>query len=124
MAEADLYAQLRGVAALGDRVYPLTAPQNVQHPYVTYQRISATRYSAFGGDLATVEAVMQVDLYVMAGKGYEPMNTTSDAVRSALQRIGSGNIITVFIDAERDDFEEDTELYRKSFDVRAWYRET
>ena len=27
-----------------------------------------------------------------------------------------------FIDAERDDYEDDTELLRKSFDVRVWYR--
>ena len=30
----------------------------------------------------------------------------------------------IFLDAERDDFEDDTELYRKSFDCRVWYTET
>ena len=30
----------------------------------------------------------------------------------------------MFLEAERDDFEEDTKLFRKSYDVRAWYRET
>ena len=124
MAEADLYAQLSGVTALGNRVYPLTAPQNVQHPYVTYQRISATRYSAFGGDASPVEGTWQVDLYSQFSGGYAPHNTTADAVRQALQRRATGDIIDTYIDAERDDYEEDTGLLRKSFDVRVWYRET
>ena len=29
----------------------------------------------------------------------------------------------MYLDGERDDYEDDTELYRKSFDVRFWYRE-
>ena len=35
-----------------------------------------------------------------------------------------GDAIDMFLEAERDDFEEDTNLFRKSYDVRAWYRET
>ena len=46
------------------------------------------------------------------------------AVRAALQRQASGDAIDMYLDAERDDYEEDTDLYRKSYDVRVWYRET
>ena len=41
-----------------------------------------------------------------------PVHTTSDTV------------LDTFIDAERDDYEENTKLFRKSFDIRAWYRES
>ena len=30
----------------------------------------------------------------------------------------------MMLEGERDDYEEDTELLRKSYDVRVWYRET
>ena len=50
MAEQAIHAQLTGVAALGDRVYPLVLPQNVEYPAATFQRIGATRYSAFRSD--------------------------------------------------------------------------
>ena len=45
-------------------------------------------------------------------------------MRMALQRYRGGTILDTFIDAERDDYEENTELFRKSFDIRPWYRET
>ena len=43
----------------------------------------------------------------------------------ALQRYKRrGHVSDTFVDAERDDYEENTELFRKSFDIRPWYRET
>ena len=124
MAEQAIYAQLSAIPALGNRIYSLTAPQNTATPYVTLQRISATRYSAFGDDVEPVEATIQVDLYALHSAGWTAFDATAQAVRAALQRVSNTDIIDAFIDAERDDYEEDTELYRKSFDVRTWYRET
>ena len=117
-----------GVPALGDRIYPLKLPQNVAHPAVVYQRISAPRLSAFKRDVTAVAATIQVDVYGDEEKGYEAFADVADAVRMALQRYRSKShpfiILDTFIDAERDDYEENTKLFRKSFDIRAWYRET
>ena len=125
MAEQEVYALLTaGVPALGDRVYPSVLPQNVAYPAATYQRISTIRYSAFAADVDAVEAVIQVDVYDKRGQGYTAFTTLTEAVRGALQRASSGNIIQTFLDAERDDYEDDTDLYRKSYDVRTWFRET
>ena len=125
MAEADIYAALStGVAALGSRIYPLKLPQDVAYPAVVYQRISAVRHSAFGRDATAAEPVIQVDVYGEEGKGYEVFADVADAVRMALQRYRGGTILDTFIEAERDDYEENTELFRKSFDIRPWYRET
>ena len=124
MAEQAIYALLTGVAALGDRVYPLVLPQNGEYPAATYQRIGATRYSAFRTDAEPVEATIQVDVYATRVGGFGAFSTLTEAVRAVLQRQATGNVIDMYLEAERDDFEDDTELFRKSYDVRAWYRET
>ena len=125
MAEADIYDRLNSeVSALGGRIYPLKLPQNVAYPAVVYQRLSTTRHPAFGRDATAVEPVIQVDVYGHQSAGYAAFHTVADAVRSALQRYSGGDILDTYIDAERDDYEENTELFRKSFDIRPWYRET
>lgn len=124
MAEQVVYDLLDAVADLTGRVYPLRLPQDVVYPAAVYQRISAERYSAFGTDADAAEATIQVDIYGQRAGGYTAFNTLTEAVRGALQRQATGDAIDTFLDAERDDFEDDTDLYRKSYDVRVWYRET
>ena len=69
-------------------------------------------------------ATIQVDVYGAKGDGYGDFNMVTEAVRRALQRQSSGAVIDMYLDAERDEYEDETELYSKSYDVRAWYRET
>ena len=114
MAEQAIYSQLTAIPALGDRVYPLKLPQNVEYPAATYQRISAPRVSAFGGDIEPVEATIQVDVYSPKAKGWPEFKALFTSVRVALQRRSSGDTIQMFLDADRDDYEDDTDLYRKS----------
>ena len=112
------------MTALGSRIYPLVLPQNVTYPAVVYQRITATRYSAFSRDTEPAMATIQVDVYGAKATGYGAFSVVTEAVRRALQRQSSGAVIDMYLDAERDDYEDETDLYRKSYDVRAWYRET
>ena len=75
--------------------------------------------------LLPVEATIQVDLYSeqkSAGWGvfYVFGNFCPPGVAIRIR----GQALDMFIDAERDDYEENTDLYRKSYDVRVWYRET
>ena len=119
MAEQAIYAQLTGVAALGDRVYPLVLPQNVEYPAATFQRLTATRHYSFGRGPRMVEPTIQVDVYGLAALGQQAFDAVTGTVLSALTEIAD-----TFIDAERDDYEDDTELLRKSIDARVWYRET
>ena len=124
MAEQAIYTQLAGVTALGSRIYPLVLPQNVEYPAASYQRISATRYSQFGRDATAAEATVQVDIYGERDTGMEAFNAVAQEVRLVLQRQASGTAIDMMLEGERDDYEDDTELLRKSYDVRVWYRET
>ena len=71
-----------------------------------------------------MEATFQVSIYSARAKGPIVFDTVAQAVRAAVQRQKVGVIVDTFIDAERDDYEDKTRLYRKTFDVRAWYRET
>ena len=127
MAEHAIAARLRTITALGDRVYPLKAPVDVTTPYATLQRVTTTRYSKFGRDSDKVEPTIQVDVYAGEGAGQQAFYELADAVRVALQRYSDASstprIVDTTIEAERDDYEPDTQLFRKSFDIRAWYSE-
>ena len=124
MAEQAIFDQLSAITAFGDRIYPMVLPQDVKYPAATYQRISAPRVSAFRRDVEPVEATIQVDIYSQKGSGFPAHRALTEAVRAALQRQHSGSTIDMMLEAERDDYEENTDLYRKSYDVRTWYRET
>ena len=123
MAEKAVFDQLDAIPALSGRVYPLQLPQNVLYPAVVYQRISGLRTSAFKRDATPVDATIQVDLYAEYEKGYAAFEAVVQSVRAALQRQATGNAIDMFLAAERDEYEEGTDLYRKTYDVRVWYRE-
>ena len=83
MSEQAIYNRLNAeVTALGGRIYPMVLPQTVGYPAVTFQRISATRYSSFGVDDAPVEAVIQVDVYGRRNVDYSAHLTVADAVQA------------------------------------------
>ena len=92
-----------------------------------YQRITTTRYPAFVRDASAVEATIQVDVYSPLESGYGALSTLAESVRGALQRVatpgGNPPVLDMLLDAERDEYEDETGLLRKSFDVRVWYRE-
>ena len=101
-------------------------PQDVDYPAAVYQRIAATRPSAFNRDVVPVEAMIQVDVYSRRIVGYDQLNALGESVRTVLQRVssqGTPPVYDVYIDSERDEYEDDTDLFRKSFDLRIWYEE-
>lgn len=124
MAEQAIYTQLQTVTALGDRIYPLVLPQNVKYPAVTYERLDATRYSSFGDDETLAEATVEVSIYGRRNEGYEAHRSVTEACRAVLQRQAQGNVTDMFLDDEEDDYEDATDLYVKTYDVRVWYTET
>ena len=91
------------------------------YPAVVYQRLTTKRYQAFGKTLKRREPTIQVDVYAHRSEGYEAFKTTASAVETALDLYSGGQVEVTYIDEERDDYEENTELFRKSFDIRSWY---
>ena len=125
MVEQALYTQIATVAALGSRIYPDKLPQNVVYPAAVYTLTGPeNRFLTFGRDAGPVEATFQVDVYDVAGKGKQAFNVIATATRRALQRHSDAVIIDIFMDTGRDQYEDETDLFRKSYDVRVWYRET
>ena len=123
MSEQAVYARLSVITGLGGRVYPMVLPQNVVYPAATFQRITTTRYYSFGRGPRMVEPTIQVDVYGRAALGQQAFDAVTGTVLSAR---GTDNEIAddgTFIDNDRDDYEDDTELLRKSIDARVWYRE-
>ena len=109
-----------GVAALVPASPRRTS--STRRPPSSAQGQTATAPSA--ADAEPVEATIQVDVYATRPVASAPFSALTEAVRAVLQRQSTGNVIDMSLEAERDDFEDDTDLFRKSFDVRAWYRET
>lgn len=122
MAEQAVYEQINAITALDGRVYHLVLPQDVRYPAVTYQRISSERNNALKRDAKTRPATFQVDIYGRREAGSTEFTQLADSVIAALDRQKSGDAVGMFIESDRDDYEKDTELLRKSVDVRVWYR--
>lgn len=117
------------VAYAGSRVYPFRLPQKPTLPAYTYQVLNALREHAMGGDEGTVHARVQVDIY---DRSYLGTTDGSKWLREALSRwhgTATGTVVhEVFVDDERDAFEERLEgdervVWRRSMDLTVHYVE-
>ena len=130
MAELEQALQTRltgfsGLSALvGTRIYPLILPQPPTLPAVTYQRISASRWSSIPGDDGVAEPRMQVDAWALT---YGAAKLAAAQVRLALERwsddASSPVVLDVFLETDQDIYEPDTDIYRVSADYRVVHRE-
>lgn len=130
--EKALYARLQSVAAVTDlvstRVFPVTLPQNITYPCVSYQIISAQRRSVFGRDTGDVRARIQIDSWGEKVASAAGARVTAEAVRGALQRWSGASadvtISAIFLEDERHEYDDKTGLYRVSQDYFVWYKES
>lgn len=115
----NILADDAGVGAqVANRIYPAPAPQGVTVPYVTYQVISVEPHDTKSG-VSTVDRFrVQVDTWA---RNASDAATISAAIRTALDRYTPGAVSGVTVDGirfdtERTDYEQDTDLRRKSAD--------
>lgn len=114
-------------AQAGDRIYPLSLPQNPTLPAVTYQQISGESQVALGGVTGLARARVQVDSWA---RSYTAARDTAEQVRLALTDYqgSTGGVVVnaVFRDRETELFEgegDQDRLYRVSQDYTFWYCE-
>ena len=133
--EAEIYTRLKDFAGLSalvsDRIYPVTMPQNVEMPAVSYRRVSAERISAMGVDTGLVRARFQVDCW--SGEHddgtvgtFDEARAVAKQVRLALQRWRntSGTVVQdTFMIGDQDLHEHDTETYHAALDFEIFYEE-
>ena len=126
MAEQAIYQRLRdSVSDLGGRIYPLVLPQDVAYPAAVYQQIGPTeRVRGFKGTTNLRAGTFQVDVYSRRRAGYRVFKTVAKAVGDALEGFSNDSLSldVSYVENERGRYEDQTDLFRKSYDVDAWYR--
>ena len=110
MVEAKLYSHLKASTELAelvaDRIYPITAPENCETPYVTYQNINYTDETSVQGDIHSEKALFQIDVF---SKSYSEVKEVKGAVKDAMYQF---EYFPHYFNA-RDLYEKDTQLHRQ-----------
>lgn len=106
-----LQADAPVVALLGERVYPILAPQNTPFPYVTYQVISQNGNETMG---CVLEDDARVQLSIFA-KTYPNVCAISAATRAALAGQEVGAVLLTF-DGNRDQASDPVTCYFRTQD--------
>lgn len=113
-------------AFVGNRVYPLVAPNYVETPYIAYKRVSGPRWRSISGPSGVAQPRIQIDVYDLT---YAGAKATAKAVRKALDgyRGVIGGIVIGGITVSSDhDMIEDTVspmLYRVNIDIIVTHQE-
>ena len=85
--ENAVRSRLNGFAGLtslvASRIHPLTLPQNVTYPAVSYSKVSVERVRAMGADPGLALARFQVSCWATT---YAAVRDVGEQVRAALQR--------------------------------------
>ena len=112
--QEQIVTLLSGGTAAGARVYPLTAPDGVAKPYITYQRISSNSENVLSGDSGLTNTRMQIDVYATTYAQATSIGAQVDALMSAW----SVQNVSVLL---QDFFEDQVKLFRISHDYSLWH---
>lgn len=110
MIESDLYSHLSSdvnlAALVGDRIYPLKAPENSQTPFLVYQNINYKDETSMQGEAYANKSLFQIDVY---STSYSSSKVILGAVRNAMYQFKKQ---PHYLSA-RDLYEKDTKLFRQ-----------
>ncbi len=110
----QILALLAGGTAAGTRVYPLTAPDSVAKPYITYQRISSNSENVLSGTSGLTNTRVQIDVYATT---YAEATSIAAQV-DALMSVWSVQNVSISL---QDFYEDQVQLYRISHDYSLWH---
>lgn len=109
---------------IGTRLHPLTLPQGSTFPAISYQVVTNSHFHTLGGPVDLERPRIQFDVYATT---YMVMDAVAEALRTALdaasgQLGGSPGIMVqgAFLDMQRDVYESDPQLYRRTMDFFLW----
>jgi len=96
-------------ASVGDRIYPVPAPQNVKQPYVTYQKISETTEYELAAEAGLGHARVQFNA---VAETYSEARTIAALIKSTLSAY-QGTVGSIYINwiqhgVDVDLFDEET----------------
>lgn len=126
MIEAELVEHLTAnVPSIGGRIYPVHAPQNPTHPYITYKRISDPRLYSLDGANGLVEARYQIESWSTT---YADKSTTAEALRLALDGFsgvwGPFEVSRIRLEGGPDEYDPEVKIYRDIRDFIIRYAES
>ncbi len=112
--QEQLLFLLTGATAAGARVYPMTAPDAVASPYITYQRISSNTENVMSGDSGLTNTRMQIDVYATTYAQATSIAAQINALMAAwsVQNVSIGS---------QDFYEDPVQLFRVSSDYSIWH---
>ena len=111
-----------------DRIYPLRLPQGDRGPSIVYSRVSGLGDHHMQGPSGLTRPRFQIDAWAPSA---DDATRLADLVKARLDGYRgpmTGGSVTVavqgvFFDTEREDYDEDAELYRISRDYLIWFEE-
>lgn len=124
--ESDLFSFLKNnadiSAIVGERIYPLTAPQGIQPPYITYQSISTLPENTMSGSSGLYHKRIQFNLFASV---YEQVvdlfNKLTQILNGLKGTIGNTCIGHCFLENDVDDYQPDEKIYQKATDFHFLY---
>jgi len=121
--QSVLYTRLSTHAALtsltGLRIFPVEAPDGTARPYLTYHLISRNEVTACDGDAGVIDQVIQIDVWA---ESYAGARAVAEVLKTRLTNwkdaATTPAVLRTFKEDERDDYEDDTRIFRASLDFR------
>lgn len=112
--QEQLLTLLSGATAAGARVYPMTAPDAVASPYITYQRISSNTENVMSGNSGLTNTRMQIDVYATT---YAQATSIANQIDTLMAAWAVQNVPI----SSQDFYEDPVELFRVSSDYSIWH---
>lgn len=112
--QQQLLTLLSGATAAGTRVYPITAPDGVAKPYLTYQRVSVTSENVLSGESGLANTRMQIDVYALT---YAEAASIAGQIDALMATWDVQNVSGI----SQDFYEDPVKLFRVSSDYSLWH---
>ena len=97
-----------------DRVYPQIAPDNVERPYIVYQRVTQNVENVLSGRTGLTNTRLQVDVYAST---YAQAQQIATAVAGLMDGWALPNVQIL----AQDIYESDVKLHRVMADYSIWH---
>lgn len=120
-----LLAQPTITGVIGQRLYPIHIPQNPTLPAIAYQRISTPRTYSHQGFSNRARPRIQLTLFALSYSACKDLAEKLRAVLAGYRGLwGTVNIFSTFVDNELDDYDTETQQYRRIIDLLVDHFET
>lgn len=106
------------------RIYPIKMPQGMDKPSLVYTRVSGQSGHHMQGRDGLVRSRMQIDAWAKTAPAASSLaNLVKDALDGYSGDMGSVLVQGVFMDSERESYDDAVEMYGVGRDYFLWHEE-